>query len=71
MSIKQLVNTPDIYNAFLEHLDTLITKEHKTLETNSEPHLIYKAQGAVAVLKRLKQLREIINNEPSRNPNKS
>ncbi len=65
MSLKQLVNTPAIYEAFLEHLDEQIAAQHKVLETSADQTLLFKAQGAIAVLKRMKQLRESVNGKHS------
>ena len=65
MSLKQLVNTPAIYDAFLEYLDDKIAEQHKILETSADQTLLFKAQGAIAVLKRLKQLREAVNGKHS------
>lgn len=65
MSLKQLVNTPAIYDAFLEHLDEKIAEQHKVLETTADSNLMFKAQGAILVLKRLKQLREAVNGKHS------
>lgn len=65
MSLKQLVNTPAIYDAFLVHMDEKIAEQHKILETSADQTLLFKAQGAIAVLKRLKQLREAVNGKHS------
>jgi hypothetical protein len=61
MSIKSLVNTPNHYNALLEELDLWIERERKGLETSTDVENIYRYQGAIRVLRRLKQLREIVN----------
>lgn len=61
MSIKSLVNTPNHYNALMEELDLWIEKERRGLETSTDIENIYRYQGAVRVLRRLKQLRELVN----------
>lgn len=61
MSIKKLVNDKATYDAFLEELDSWIEKERKSLETCRETIDIYRYQGAVRVLNRLKTLRDIVN----------
>lgn len=65
MSLKQLVNTTVIYDAFLVYLDEQIQKQHKVLETTNDTTLIFKAQGAISVLRRMKKLREEVNGEHS------
>lgn len=61
MSIKSLVNTPNHYNALMEELDLWIERERRGLETSTDIENIYRYQGAVRVLRRLKQLRELVN----------
>lgn len=61
MSIKSLVNNTTHYNALMEELDGWIEKERKALETCVATESIYRHQGAIRVLRRLKQLREIVN----------
>ncbi len=65
MSLKQLVNTPAIYDAFIEHLEAETEKHYKNLENMSDTVLIYRTQGALQTLKRLKQLRETVNGKHS------
>lgn len=61
MSIKKLVNDPETYNSFLEELKGLVEKEQKTLEQAIDPVVLYKTQGALATLRKLQTLREIVN----------
>lgn len=61
MSIKKLVNDTETYNSFLEELKSLVEKEQKTLEQAVDPVVLYKAQGALATLRKLQTLREIVN----------
>lgn len=61
MSIKKLVNDPETYNSFLEELKGLVEKEQKTLEQAIDPVVLYKSQGALATLRKLQTLREIVN----------
>ena len=61
MSLKLLVNDEVIYKALQEHVDYLIEKEQKLLEHQTDPILIYKAQGALANLRKFKNLRETVN----------
>lgn len=61
MSIKSLVNNTTHYNALMEELDLWVEKERRGLETSTDIENIYRYQGAIRVLRKLKQLREIVN----------
>ena len=63
MSIKSLVNNTTHYHALMEELDEWIEKERRGLETSTDIENIYRYQGAIRVLRRLKQLREIVNGQ--------
>ena len=62
MSLKKLVNDNELYEDFLKHVDDLIYLQHKQMEQASEPVLFYRAQGAITQLRKLKHLREQVNN---------
>lgn len=61
MSLKLLVNNPDIWNAFLKELEVKISIHQKTLEGTDEPIHMYREQGAIRALKRLQKLRDDVN----------
>jgi hypothetical protein len=46
---------------FVKHLDDLIYLQHKAMEQADDPIVVYRAQGSLATLKKLKLLRETIN----------
>lgn len=62
MSLKKLVNDKELYDEFLKHVDDLIYLQHKQMEQATEPVVFYRAQGAVTTLRKLKLLREQVNN---------
>jgi len=62
MSLKKLVNDKELYEEFLKHVDDLIYLQHKQMEQATEPPILYRAQGAITTLRKLKLLREQINN---------
>ena len=62
MSLKKLVNDKELYEEFLKHLDDLIYLQQKQMEQASEPIYLYRAQGAIEQLRKLKLLREQVNN---------
>lgn len=61
MNLKGLVNNPPLFQSFLEELDTLVDKEHKILEQATDQVVIYRSQGAISALNKLKKLRDTIN----------
>jgi len=61
MSIKKLVNDPQVWQGFLEEIDTWLEREYKFLEQARDIVDIHKAQGSVKTLRKLKNLRDIVN----------
>ena len=61
MSIKRLVNDPELYDALMEYFDVMIAKEQKSIESLTDMALIYRTQGALLTLKKLKLMREAVN----------
>jgi hypothetical protein len=49
------------WEAFSDYLDDTITQYHKTLEQSDDTVTLHRSQGAVAVLKKLKMLRDEVN----------
>ena len=60
-SLKTLVNNNRQWAAFNNYLDEAVAQQHRTLEQQDDPKLIYRTQGAIASLKRLKLLRDEVN----------
>ncbi len=58
MSIKQLVNSHEVYTAFQDYLGNKISSLQNSLETAKEPEQIYRLQGGILALRRLQKLRE-------------
>jgi hypothetical protein len=61
MSLKSFVNNKEQWDAFLEHLDVLIAKEHKSMESLTDTKEVFRHQGSIRTLRNLKYLRETIN----------
>ena len=57
-SLKGLVNNREQWEQFNKYLDYLIENQHKTIEQADTDIIMYRTQGAIAILKRLKLLRE-------------
>jgi hypothetical protein len=47
--------------AFNDYIDALIEQQHKALEQSDSNIMMYRSQGSVAVLRKLKMLREEVN----------
>ena len=61
MNLKPFVNDKNLYQDFLEELGQRIADEHKKLEQCTSPEDLYRAQGAISALRKLKMLREKVN----------
>jgi len=59
--LKSFVNDKEVWDAFVEMLNAKIAVAHKKLEIESTMEGIYRAQGEVAALHRLKHLRDEVN----------
>jgi protein-arginine kinase activator protein McsA len=62
MHLKQLVNDKECYDQFKEHIDDLISMRQRTMESANDAVIVYRQQGAIDVLRKLKLLRETLNN---------
>jgi len=60
-SLKRLVNTPDLYESFKDHLTSLLTVLHKNLEQTTTIEDVYRLQGEIRFCRRLLRLREDVN----------
>lgn len=59
--IKKLINDKPLWDAFCEELDTRIATTHKKLEQVSTMEEVYRCQGEIAALRKLKYLRDELN----------
>ena len=62
--LKQVVNTKPVWDSFLEYLDETIVTVQKRLEQEVDVEKIYRAQGEIAALRRLKYMRDEFNSDP-------
>jgi len=62
--LKQIVNTKPVWDSFLEYLDETIVSFQKRLEQEVDVEKIYRAQGEIAALRRLKFMRDEFNSDP-------
>jgi len=61
MHLKQLVNDKECYEQFQNHIDELIRMRQRSLETVNDSTTMYRQQGAIDVLRKLKLLKETVN----------
>ena len=61
ITLRKLTTDKELWNAFVEYIDDAIEKQHKTLEQATEVSMMYKLQGSIACLRRMKYLRDELN----------
>jgi len=61
MYLKQLVNDKECYEQFQQHIDELISMRQRTMESANDSVIVYRQQGAIDVLRKLKLLKETVN----------
>ena len=61
MSLKKIVNDKEQWDALQEYYDECIASHHKSMEQLDEPCALYRTQGAIAALKKLKYMRDYVN----------
>ncbi len=61
MHLKQLVNDKECYEQFKEHIDKLISMRQRALESANDSTTMYRQQGAIDALRKLKLLKETVN----------
>ena len=59
--MKTLVNNPQLMNSFNDYIDAVIKQQHRILEQSDNTATIQRSQGAVAMLRKLKLLRDEVN----------
>ena len=61
--LKQIVNAKPVWDSFLQYLDETIVTVQKRLEQEADVEKIYRAQGEIAALRRLKYMRDEFNSD--------
>jgi hypothetical protein len=56
-----MVSNNHQWDHFNKYLDALIDQQHRTLEQGDNTVLMHRAQGAIAVLRSIKTLRDAVN----------
>tara|TARA_R110000803_G_C11734239_1_gene290073 strand:- start:133 stop:333 length:201 start_codon:yes stop_codon:yes gene_type:complete len=61
MKIKLLVNNKEIWDAYNDELDQMLETTRKSLEKADTDLEIYRYQGEVRMIRKMKQLRDRVN----------
>ena len=61
MVLRKLTGDKELWDSFVEYIDESIAKQHKSLEQATEISMVYKLQGSIACLRRMKYLRDELN----------
>ena len=66
MILRKLTTDKELWNSFVEYIDDSIAKQHKALEQATEVSMMYKLQGSIACLRRMKYLRDELNSNANK-----
>ena len=55
---RRLRNDAELYKAYCDYIDEFIDSDQKAALTSDDPMLIYRSQGSVRRLKRMKVIRQ-------------
>ena len=58
-----MLNDPLQWEAFNNYIDILISQQQTALEQSDNVVMMHRSQGAITVLRRLKQIRDIANDK--------
>lgn len=61
MSLKQWVNDKNAMEDFIQHIDDQIYIQHKMMEQANDLTSVYRAQGAIFQLRKMRLLKETVN----------
>lgn len=60
-ALKKLTNDKQLWDVFTAYLDSKIDSAHIRMEQSNSVDAIYRMQGEIAALRRLKLMREEVN----------
>lgn len=61
MSLKSMVNNKESWDQFCDYLDEEIQNYSRSLENLGDTTQIYRMQGAIFALRKLKYMRDVLN----------
>ena len=65
--LRKLTSDKELWDSFVEYIDDSIAKQHKSLESATDMPMMYKLQGSIACLRRMKYLKDELDGQ-SRSP---
>jgi hypothetical protein len=60
-ALKKITNDKPLWDAYVEYLDSKISAAHVRIEQSNDAETMYRIQGEIAALRRLKLMREEVN----------
>ena len=66
MKLRKLTSDKELWDSFVEYIDDSIAKQHKSLESATDTPMMYKLQGSIACLRRMKYLRDELNSDANK-----
>ncbi len=60
-ALKKLTNDKQLWDAYLEYIDSKIGAAHIRMEQSNDAESLFRMQGELAALRRLKLMREEVN----------
>ncbi|MDB9962812.1 hypothetical protein OAD41_00110 [bacterium] len=61
MSLKKIVNDKELWDALIEYYDEYISELHRSMENLTEPSDLYRVQGSLSAIRKLKYMRDKVN----------
>tara|TARA_R110002153_G_scaffold32963_3_gene99550 strand:- start:2690 stop:2884 length:195 start_codon:yes stop_codon:yes gene_type:complete len=61
MSLKKIVNDKELWDALIEYYDEYISDLHRSMENLTEPSDLYRVQGSLSAIRKLKYMRDKVN----------
>ena len=59
--LKSWVSTKRSWDGYIDYLNELMKQQHSSIERANDPMDLYRAQGAIGVINKLKSLRDEVN----------
>ena len=59
--LKKLVNNKDLWEDYSNYIDHLITQEQRVMEQASDNQSVWRKQGSIHILRKLKKLKDEVN----------
>lgn len=61
MSLKAALNDHTVWDQFLKELEKVESEFMHTLKNSPESHIMYRSQGGLEALRKVKRIKEVLN----------